>query len=109
MEAFFLDTPYNLWLFSPESDLLQVEGVLNNASGRDPHSEYVLLRGKIVGESNTVDIRQVTEIDNNFVTTVTKVLNIFNYICLKITGCPVLLPQRKLGHPVYNLTAFNNI
>ena len=32
----------------PEPDLLQVEGVLNDPSGGDPHSQDILLWGKIV-------------------------------------------------------------
>ena len=49
---------------SPEPNLLQVEGVLDNSRGGNPHPQYILLGGKIVGQSYPVYVCQVTEMIN---------------------------------------------
>ena len=48
-----------LVLSAPESDLLEVEWVLDDARGGHAHPEDVLLRGKVVGLGYSVDVRQV--------------------------------------------------
>ena len=45
----------------PESDFFQVEWILDDASGGDPHSENILLGWKVVWQSYPVYVRQVTE------------------------------------------------
>jgi hypothetical protein len=43
----------------PEADLFEVEGVLDDPGGGDPHPEDVLLRGQVVALCYSVDGRQV--------------------------------------------------
>lgn len=44
---------------APEADLLQVEGVLDDAGGRHPHAQDVLLGRQVVGLCYSVKIGQV--------------------------------------------------
>ena len=46
--------------WSPESDLLQVERILDDAGGGDSHPEDVLLRGQVVCGRYSVYVREVT-------------------------------------------------
>ena len=46
-------------LDSPEPDLLQVKGVLDDAGGGHPDPEYVLLGAHVVGLGYPVYVRQV--------------------------------------------------
>ena len=47
-------------IFLPENDALQVEGVLYDSCSGDAHPEHILLRGKIVAISNTIQIGKIT-------------------------------------------------
>ena len=49
--------PLLLLLQQPEHDIVQVEGVLDDARGGDPGSEDVLLSGQIVRILDTIQIR----------------------------------------------------
>ena len=45
----------------PESDLLQVERVLDDTGGGHSHAEDVLLGGKVIGLCYSVKVGEVTE------------------------------------------------
>jgi hypothetical protein len=46
---------------SPESDFLQVEGILYDSRGGHPHSQDVLLRWKVAGLCYSGNIAEITE------------------------------------------------
>ena len=48
-----------LFLDLPESDLFEVEGILDDTRGGDAHTEDVLLRRQVIGLCYSVYVRQV--------------------------------------------------
>ena len=52
----------NIYSTYTESDLLQVEGVLDDAGGGHPHPQDVLLARQVVRHRYAVNVGQVTEI-----------------------------------------------
>ena len=45
----------------PESDLFEVEGILDDTRGGDAHTEDVLLRRQVIGLCYSIYVRQVAE------------------------------------------------
>ena len=68
---------------SPESDLFEVEGILDDTRGGDANTEDVLLRGQIIALCYSVYVRQIAT---------KKKINSKFYL---IKSCPILL---KLSH-----------
>ena len=53
------DKIQNLFVDLPESDLFEVEGILDDTRGGDAHTEDVLLRRQVIGLCYSVYVRQV--------------------------------------------------